>query len=144
MWFTFKNGSLIMTTYLFWMHHTSCWWRLPRVRLAGYRGWGSCWVTCGQSGRRRARSGRTLPPRPRAALPWSRPPCTGWTPGPTHTSSSHICVSIPDGIILRADKYKGNNCYCESILFRGAEISSFEEDGHIRGYLTSWIALLTK
>jgi len=34
--------------------------------------------------------------------------------------------------------------YCESILFRGAEISSFEDDGHIRGYLTSWIALPTK
>jgi len=34
--------------------------------------------------------------------------------------------------------------YCESILFRGAEISSFEDDGHIRGYLTSWIALSTK
>jgi len=34
--------------------------------------------------------------------------------------------------------------YCESILFRGAEISSFENDGHIRGYLTSWIALPTK
>jgi len=35
-------------------------------------------------------------------------------------------------------------CYCESILFRGAEISSFEDDGHIRGYLTSWIVLPTK
>jgi len=34
--------------------------------------------------------------------------------------------------------------YCESILFRGAEISSFEDDGHIRGYLTLWIALPTK
>ena len=34
--------------------------------------------------------------------------------------------------------------YCESILFRGAEISLFEDDGHIRGYLTSWIALPTK
>ena len=34
--------------------------------------------------------------------------------------------------------------YCESILFSGAEISSFEDDGHIRGYLTSWIALSTK
>jgi len=34
--------------------------------------------------------------------------------------------------------------YCESILFRGAEISSFEDEGHIRGYLTSWIALPTK
>jgi len=34
--------------------------------------------------------------------------------------------------------------YCESILFRGAEISSFEDDGHIRGDLTSWIALPTK
>jgi len=36
------------------------------------------------------------------------------------------------------------NSYCESILFRGAEISSFEDDGHICGYLTSWIALPTK
>ena len=34
--------------------------------------------------------------------------------------------------------------YCESILFRGAEIWSFEDDGHIRGYLTTWIALPTK
>jgi len=34
--------------------------------------------------------------------------------------------------------------YCESILFRGAEISSFEDDGHIHGYLTSLIALPTK
>ena len=34
--------------------------------------------------------------------------------------------------------------YCESILFRGAQISSFEDDGHIHGYLTSWIALPTK
>jgi len=34
--------------------------------------------------------------------------------------------------------------YCESILFRGAEISSFKDYGHIRGYLTSWIALPTK
>ena len=34
--------------------------------------------------------------------------------------------------------------YCESILFRGAEISSFEDDRQIRGYLTSWIALPTK
>ena len=34
--------------------------------------------------------------------------------------------------------------YCESILFHGAEISSFEDAGHIRGYLTSWIALPTK
>jgi len=34
--------------------------------------------------------------------------------------------------------------YCESILFRGAEISSFEDDGHICGYLTSWISLPTK
>ena len=36
------------------------------------------------------------------------------------------------------------NIYCESILFRGAEISLFEDDGHIRGYLTLWIALPTK
>jgi len=34
--------------------------------------------------------------------------------------------------------------YYESMLFSGAEISSFEDDGHIRGYLTSWIALPTK
>jgi len=34
--------------------------------------------------------------------------------------------------------------YCESILFRGAEISSFEDEEHIPGYLTSWIALPTK
>jgi len=34
--------------------------------------------------------------------------------------------------------------YCESILFCGAEISSFEDNGHIRGYLTSWIAIPTK
>jgi len=33
--------------------------------------------------------------------------------------------------------------YCESILFSGEENSSFEDDGHIRGYLTSWIALPT-
>ena len=41
--------------------------------------------------------------------------------------------------------YKHKTCrhwtYCESILFRGAEFSLFEDDGHIRGYLTSWIAL---
>ena len=36
------------------------------------------------------------------------------------------------------------NAYCESILFRGAEISSFEDKGHICRYLTSWIALPTK
>jgi len=34
--------------------------------------------------------------------------------------------------------------YCESILFRGAEISSFEDDAYVRGYLTSWIAIPTK
>ena len=37
-----------------------------------------------------------------------------------------------------------NPIYCESILFRGAEISLFEDDRQIRGYLTSWIALPTK
>jgi len=34
--------------------------------------------------------------------------------------------------------------YCESILCRGAEISLFEDHGHICGYLTSLIALPTK
>ena len=34
--------------------------------------------------------------------------------------------------------------YCESILFHGAEISSFQDDGHISGYFTSWIALPMK
>ena len=34
--------------------------------------------------------------------------------------------------------------YCESILFHRAEILSLEDDGHISGYLTLWIALPTK
>jgi len=34
--------------------------------------------------------------------------------------------------------------YRESILFCGADILSFEYDGHICGYLTLWIALPTK
>jgi len=48
--------------------------------------------------------------------------------------------------IIFSNMYDGTSAgyYCESILFRGAEISSFEDDGHIRGYLTSWIALPTK
>jgi len=58
-----------------------------------------------------------------------------------------------EGITMCAVKYCCNGefykfCilfgYCESILFRGAEISSFEDDRHIRGFLTSWIALPTK
>ena len=51
----------------------------------------------------------------------------------------HLCkiCTLPQFLIHSVN-------YCESILFRGAEISSFEDDGHVRGYLTSWIAIPTK
>jgi len=45
---------------------------------------------------------------------------------------------------INLSRQKKQLIYCESILFRGAEISSIEDDGHIRGYLTSRIALPTK
>jgi len=62
--------------------------------------------------------------------------------------SLNLLVNVHCPLCLKRNYCKlltGNNFkYCESILFCGAEISSFEDDGHIRGYLTSWIALPTK
>jgi len=49
-----------------------------------------------------------------------------------------ICACLPN------KTERVNREYCESILFRVAEISSFEDNRHIRGYLTSWIALPMK
>ena len=41
--------------------------------------------------------------------------------------------------------YCTKHCFTvKAFLFHGADILSFEDDGHICGYLTSWIALPTK